>query len=250
MNAKNMNYKFLSSGTLVLLFSCLFMVDLAKASSVKDFNKCDTLTLESKCIAQNNTEYVETLSKRIDESFKTGDFARAINFLDEMIEINPENEVAYALKGLAYYNLRQYSEAIENYNQSINLNPSEAQIYIWRGNALYDIGNKQRAIKDYNQAILLEPVSWVAYVERANTRDDLGDRKGALQDYSKAIEINPTDPQIYVNRAVTYGRLGDRNKKIADLVKAAQLYKKQGDEENYRSCINQLDDMGVNIQGF
>ena len=66
-------------------------------------------------------------------------------------------------RGIAYQNLGEYQRALEDFNQMINLDPDTADYYNYRGNAYYEIKDYHRAIIDFQQALQLDPNLASAY---------------------------------------------------------------------------------------
>jgi len=61
----------------------------------------------------------------------------------QVIKLNPYSAIAYNDRGVARFNLQDYSGAIADYTQTIKLNPEDAQAYHNRGVA-------RRKLKDYS----------------------------------------------------------------------------------------------------
>lgn len=96
-----------------------------------------------------------------------GDPQKAIEYLSNAIELQPDYANAYILRGIAYDDLYQYQRAIEDFNKFIRLNPEKADGYFLRG-TVYGKGldQYQRAIEDFNKAIHLNPDFDGAYSHR------------------------------------------------------------------------------------
>ncbi|WP_299484982.1 trypsin-like peptidase domain-containing protein [Acaryochloris sp. IP29b_bin.137] len=82
------------------------------------------------------------------DKFQRGNYQGAIADLNQSIDLNPQNAVAYNSRGNAYFELRQYQAAIAEYDQAIALNPNYAEAYFNRGLAHKLIGNNDQANQD------------------------------------------------------------------------------------------------------
>ena len=60
-------------------------------------------------------------------------FDYAINDLNEVIRLEPNNSSAYAVRGEAYLKKGQYYEAISDYSEAIGLDLNNADAYGSRG---------------------------------------------------------------------------------------------------------------------
>jgi tetratricopeptide (TPR) repeat protein len=81
------------------------------------------------------------------------------------------------------------TEKVENYNKVIQLNPDDALAYNNRGNAYFNLGQYQRAIEDYNEAIRLKPDDALAYNNRGNAYKNLRQYQRAIMDYNEAVRL-------------------------------------------------------------
>ena len=75
----------------------------------------------------------------------------------EAIKCNPRNSEAYFNRGLAYYNMDNYSRASHDFTSTIDLDPTHSEAYYNRGRILFSKGNYAGAIKDYTEAIFFAP---------------------------------------------------------------------------------------------
>jgi len=103
------------------------------------------------------------LEKKVDKMQKTIDelsnkFELFQKFLSQVIEAeinvknNPKSSYAYCKRGLAYYNLQNYTQAIEDYTQAINLKPNYKVAYKLRGDAYKALGENEKAEADFAKA--------------------------------------------------------------------------------------------------
>ncbi len=153
-------------------------------------------------------------------SKKYGD---CLKFGDVYIEKEPNIDVAYYNRGLAYDGLNQHERAIGDYNKAIELNPNLAKAYSNRGLAYADLSQYERAIGDYSKAIGLNPNLAQAYYNRGNAYVELNKHERAIEDYAKAIGLNPNFAQAYYNRGFAYGNLNQYKRGIEDYDKAIEL---------------------------
>ena len=135
------------------------------------------------------------------------DNQRAIELLNEAIQLDPDNALAYFNRGNIYANLGQYQRAIEDLDRAIQLEPDNALYYLDRGLAYADLGQDQQAIQDYNEAIRLEPTA-LHYNIRAFVYSRLGEHQRAIEDFDKAIQLVPDNGVYYNDRGNAYEALG------------------------------------------
>ncbi|RCV64745.1 Tetratricopeptide (TPR) repeat [Methanophagales archaeon] len=66
----------------------------------------------------------------------SGEYEKAIECFDKVIELDPNYTYAYSNRGIAYKNLKEYERAIEDYNKAIELDPNYANAFSNRELAL------------------------------------------------------------------------------------------------------------------
>jgi len=114
------------------------------------------------------------------------------------------------------------NNAIIYLNEAIEIEPNDARFYISRG-TFRGTKNYEDAIEDYTKAIEIEPNSVFAYRLRADSKRKLGDYQGAIDDYTKAIEIEPKKAYLYNYRSESKRKLGDNEGADEDDKKADKL---------------------------
>ncbi len=113
---------------------------------------------------------------------------------------DPQNAFNYLNRGSAYGLQGEYERAIQDFDRVIELDPQNASVYIRRGLASNDLGEYELSIQDYNKAIELAPQNADAYLLRGRAYYFLGENEHAIQDFDKTIELNPKDSEAYLNR--------------------------------------------------
>jgi tetratricopeptide (TPR) repeat protein len=167
----------------------------------------------------------------------------ALQDYTQAIKINPNYIIAYNNRGVTRSELKDYEGAIKDYTQVIKMNPKYADAYYNRGNARGELNDYESAIQDYTQAIKINPQHSKAYNNRGIFRRKLKDYQGAIQDYNQLIKFNPNDADAYYNRGLAYKSLNNKQKAIADFQTAAQLYQKQGKQDDYRDALSRVKEL-------
>jgi hypothetical protein len=79
-----------------------------------------------------------------------------------------------------------------------------------------------------------------AYVNNGNARVANGSYQSAIEDYTTAIQRNSSLAIAYFNRGIAYYKLGNTDRAIADFSKSGELFRSQGDTQNYQQTQNIL----------
>jgi tetratricopeptide (TPR) repeat protein len=118
---------------------------------------------------------------------------RALEYLNKAIELQPDNEAAYNLRGFIYFNQGQNQQAIDNFSKAIQLNPTNAENFNSRGSVYNKIGQYQEAIQDFNNAILLDSNAAQFYNNRGSTHLKHGDKKIGCLDAERSCVLKSCD---------------------------------------------------------
>ncbi len=86
---------------------------------------------------------------------KYTDPIKAIEYLNNAIKMQPDDETYYYNRGVAYDNLGQYQPAIKDYNQAIRLQPDYPKAYNNRGINYLSQGNNTLGCSDARKACAL-----------------------------------------------------------------------------------------------
>ena len=114
------------------------------------------------------------------------------------------------------------NNAIIYLNEAIEIEPNDARFYISRG-TFKGTENYEDAIEDYTKAIEIECNNVFAFRLRGDSKRKLGDYQGAIDDYTKAIEIYPDNAHLYNYLAESKRKLGDNEAADEDDRKAEKL---------------------------
>jgi uncharacterized RDD family membrane protein YckC/tetratricopeptide (TPR) repeat protein len=100
---------------------------------------------------QTANEYYESgLTK-----YNYNDYTGAVADCNKAIEINPEYELAFFLRGKIKTIIHDYKYAINNLTKAIEINPQHAEAYYYMGIAKCEIGQKESGCLDINKAVEL-----------------------------------------------------------------------------------------------
>lgn len=72
----------------------------------------------------------------------------------------------YAVRGLAYFRLKQYPKALEDLNKAVSLSPTDARYYLYLAKTYNATGARKQAIANADKAIKLDADLEEAYKER------------------------------------------------------------------------------------
>ncbi|MBB4036093.1 tetratricopeptide (TPR) repeat protein [Dysgonomonas hofstadii] len=118
--------------------------------------------------------------------YQMGDEMQTLQASSRIIELDPNDGMAYYNRGSIYSNMGMLDKALADLNRTTELLPDYASAYNNRGLVHEKMEHYDEAINDFNRAIELED-SPIAYYNRGNTYYEQGDYKNALEDYHNAL---------------------------------------------------------------
>jgi tetratricopeptide (TPR) repeat protein len=115
----------------------------------------------------------------------------AISAHSQAIKFDPLYVPARVNRGLAYFEMGDFTAASLDFSEAIRLEPTNAGHYFKRGVSLAKRGLSERAIESYNEAIRLDPKFAPAYFNRGISYSNVGNSAAASRDRAKALQLDP-----------------------------------------------------------
>ncbi|MGE5756199.1 MAG: tetratricopeptide repeat protein, partial [Planctomycetaceae bacterium] len=149
-------------------------------------------------------------------------FDQAIDHFSGVVRRKP-GAWAYCLRGMAWYDEKEYDIALRDFNEAIRLDPKYAAARNNRGLVRREMGEPDKALADFNEAIRLDPKNAIAYNNRGLVWHDKKEPDKALADFNEAIRLDPRYANAYINRGNVWRRKRDHDRAIADYNEAIRL---------------------------
>lgn len=153
-----MSSYFYKGGSIALL-TLSSLVALSSHAEANDYVDQTQYFQEQQQTVTTDSRQLNELINRITRLAKEGNFAQALEDVNQAIEISPENPKLYRIRAHLYLALKQYTHAIQDFNYIITTAPNDETLYIDRGMALLKSGNFRDAGKNAKQALQLNPNS-------------------------------------------------------------------------------------------
>ena len=122
------------------------------ALAQEDYSKACELGLELGCQNRDDLTKQSRVTQLIDQSqnaFNANDWDSVIRITSEVIDLDPQNAVAYTNRSAAYAQKDFLNKALKDSNQALRLNPDFPLAYNNRGYVLELLGNNRKASQDY-----------------------------------------------------------------------------------------------------
>lgn len=148
-----------------------------------------------------------------------GDYTKAIDDFDKVIELSPADCFAYYRKGWCYEMMRKTVEALECYNAGIDVEKDYAYIYLNRGELLLDMGKFEQANADFEMVIQLDTIPESGSC-RQYALQAMGRNEEALEWMEKVIDTDEYRAGGYYDKACLLARMGRKDDSLEALRQA------------------------------
>ena len=199
-----------------------------------------------------------------------GDYSRAIDIYDKVVESNLEFTQAsfvrhstvlkaYQYRGSEYVKKGEISRGIEDFDQLIELfNPSYDPYnhnaflaYLCKANAYENVGEYDRAIENYGKILEKEPVDFDIFCSVGDIYLAKGQFNQAMEYYDKAIEVAPDFPGTHIAKGKAYAEREEYAIAIENYNKAIEILQSQEMDPDYPDFGFALDYVEVhNLRGL
>lgn len=131
------------------------------------------------------------------EETNKGNFDEAINNFNKAIELEPDWDLPYFSKAIAFHNKFELEEAYENYTRALEINPKMIDAYFNLAQVILarkpvSDSDLHEALVNLEKAIELDNKFTDAYYHAGVIKMNLKDYSGAIEALDKAIELEPT----------------------------------------------------------
>ena len=150
----------------------------------------------------------------------------AIEAIDKFLEVNPSNNIALTIKGVALVNIEKYKEALEAFNKALDLSSGDKFTLSRKGNVLAKLGKYEEAIEVLNKSLEIDPNNCFTLTSKGDALVNIGKYERALEVFDKSLEINPVNYYALVNKGVLLVHLGKFKKALETSNKSLEIYPK------------------------
>ncbi|HEY9715355.1 MAG TPA: tetratricopeptide repeat protein, partial [Chroococcales cyanobacterium] len=155
------------------------------------------------------------------------EFEKAQSDYEEYLKVRPTNAKAWISLAACYEALNKNEKALEAFDRAIQADPKELIIYANKADLYGRMNDYQSAMKVIGQCLSVDPHCHVCLYERAFLKEAvLHDDKGALDDLSSLIADNDVYPKVFLERAVVEIKLGNLDAAKKDYDTMLKMYPK------------------------
>ncbi|MDH5397182.1 MAG: tetratricopeptide repeat protein [Cyclobacteriaceae bacterium] len=153
------------------------------------------------------------------------DLQKAIQYLSESINIDPNRSEAYYFRGIAQYKQDAFYPAIKDFGRAIDLDSNLVLVNIYTGFAYRRLNKMDSAIHYFNKYIEENPAdtSAYAYILRGKIKFESGDIEGSLKDFDRAALLNPIEEKYYYYKFLSFYDLEQYDQALVEINDAINI---------------------------
>jgi tetratricopeptide (TPR) repeat protein len=133
----------------------------------------------------------------------SGNYADAIWYAEQAIELDPSYAAARAVLSDAYIDTGRIDEALATAREAVEIDPDD--VWAWRnlGWVYENLGRWEEAIEAYRKGIEVTPLS-ILHIQTGRNQRALQDYRGALESFREATVVDPRNPTGYAEAGFTH----------------------------------------------
>jgi arylsulfatase A-like enzyme/Flp pilus assembly protein TadD len=164
---------------------------------------------------------------RAQQSFERGDLIMAEARFRAILQLSPENRVAWLRLGSIYFARRNLAAAIEALGTAVSLDPLNPEAHYQLAEALTRSKQYPQAIVEWKSVTALQPARSVAWSNLGTSQWMSGDRKGAVASLLEATGLDPASVELRENLARAQLQTGGGPGAVSSLLELARLQSEQ-----------------------
>lgn len=157
-------------------------------AAVESYTRAVNLKPDFKLAVQSRKRLLSQM-KQVDQLYGLQHYEEAIASCDAAIRANPQDPLAWLMRGMAMENLGQHQSAVASYSQVVKLQPDDHLAWFKLGAVLETMNRHTEAIACYNRVLKIQPDNFWAWHDRGRVLETLEKFEAALASYDKAVQI-------------------------------------------------------------
>lgn len=127
-------------------------------------------------------------------------YAKAVEFLDRVLELSPRDSRGWYKKGVCLAMLGNHVDAIRCYEKAIEENPEDARLWFMKGKSQTETKSFLDALFSMDKSIETRPDFTEAWHSKGGLLEVLGKIAEAYASFSEALRLNPDHTEARIRR--------------------------------------------------
>ncbi len=194
----------------------------------------------------------ESMMQEADTFIESGNLASAINTYNKIIEIDPQQDEAYAMLGAIKGEQGDIPGAIESLEKAISIKQDNASAWLTRGFIAQQQGDTDKAIECFRNAAQYNASDDIAHYSLAGMLLEKGEVREAIASYQNAVQSNPQNSEAWYMVATILQSMGDTENSLQGFLRVLSIDENHLDAMRRAGMLqiqrNELDDAEETIQ--
>ncbi len=144
---------------------------------------------------ESNSKEVPARIQLAEMYYQIGQFEQALKYLDEALNIEPQNLDALVMAGNACYEAQLPDRAVSYYSRALTINPNDINVRTDMGTMLLHSGKIDQAINEFNRVLAIKSDFIPAFVNLAEAYKTKGDMQKYFETLQKALDKAHTEAE-------------------------------------------------------
>ena len=158
--------------------------------------------------------------------YHQGDYLKAIQAYQKVIELDPGYAEAYNNLGIIYQEIGDFDRALSAYQKAIGINPKYEKALNNLGVLLYLKGHYEESIQAFQKALTINANNVESHINLGILFKKQGQVDKAMESYHRALTLNPFYGEAHYNMGLLYEQLEKMEMAIGHYQKFVQMASK------------------------
>ena len=149
-------------------------------------------------------------------------YSDAIDWYNKAYSIDRTGDAAYRIAS-CYESVGDYAHAMQYIDEAIEMQPDDAENFSMKSSIESDLGDFEQAVRTISTGISMEPDYFFYYHQRGRYHNYIGRTDEAIEDWTTSISLNPDYAYPYMLRGTAYLKTGQQEKAKADFEKVIAI---------------------------
>lgn len=168
-------------------------------------------------------EELENIIEFGNKAFAQKNYYDALNYFSKAIDLKPNYDTAWYMRGVILNNLKKPNEALEAFIKALESNVENEKAWYSMGLVLYSLGRYEEEIECYNKAIEIKKDFLSAWNNKGTTLLQLERYDEAILCYDEILRQNPGFKMAWNNRGIALKKLRRTDEALECFSQAIQI---------------------------